>query len=200
MIFAYIFILEMLLKWVAYGFKAYFSNGWYRLDFMVVLVSTFQELFFFTLTISPYPSLLPPHPPHSLNISISLSIISPSVIFNAYSYPVAAQLGILNIVMLDHFNNSPEKLLMTMVLSNSILEISLKTFQCYWIGFPIRYPHLNVCVAITLLQGFRVSHGADSLLTFPLRPMGSYRCSPHRNQSEKCKADVTQCTSVCGAL
>ncbi|CAO2597213.1 Sodium channel protein type 7 subunit alpha [Lemmus lemmus] len=38
MIFAYIFILEMLLKWVAYGFKAYFSNGWYKLDFMVVLV------------------------------------------------------------------------------------------------------------------------------------------------------------------
>ncbi|KAK2497782.1 hypothetical protein MC885_005582 [Smutsia gigantea] len=38
MIFTYIFILEMLLKWVAYGFKAYFSNGWYKLDFMVVIV------------------------------------------------------------------------------------------------------------------------------------------------------------------
>ncbi|XP_060033754.1 sodium channel protein type 7 subunit alpha isoform X2 [Erinaceus europaeus] len=38
MIFAYIFILEMLLKLVAYGFKAYFKNGWYRLDFMVVIV------------------------------------------------------------------------------------------------------------------------------------------------------------------
>lgn len=38
MIFAYIFILEMLLKWVAYGFKAYFSNNWYKLDFMVVIV------------------------------------------------------------------------------------------------------------------------------------------------------------------
>uniref|UniRef100_A0A8C2YK58 Sodium channel protein type 7 subunit alpha n=1 Tax=Chinchilla lanigera TaxID=34839 RepID=A0A8C2YK58_CHILA len=38
MIFTYIFILEMLLKWMAYGFKAYFSNGWYRLDFMVVIV------------------------------------------------------------------------------------------------------------------------------------------------------------------
>lgn len=127
MIFAYIFILEMLLKWVAYGFKAYFSNGWYRLDFMVVLVSTFQELFFFyshhfTL------SLPSPPPPHSLNISISLSIISPSVILNAYSYPVAAQLETLNIAMLDHFNNSPEKLLMTMVLLNCKyhLEISLK--------------------------------------------------------------------------
>ncbi|XP_033612299.1 sodium channel protein type 7 subunit alpha [Fukomys damarensis] len=38
MIFTYIFILEMLLKWMAYGFKAYFSNAWYRLDFMVVIV------------------------------------------------------------------------------------------------------------------------------------------------------------------
>ncbi|XP_069877713.1 sodium channel protein type 7 subunit alpha [Dipodomys merriami] len=38
MIFTYIFILEMLLKWIAYGFKAYFSNSWYKLDFMVVLV------------------------------------------------------------------------------------------------------------------------------------------------------------------
>lgn len=38
MIFTYIFILEMLLKWMAYGFKVYFSNGWYKLDFMVVIV------------------------------------------------------------------------------------------------------------------------------------------------------------------
>lgn len=38
MIFTYIFILEMLLKWMAYGFKAYFKNGWYRLDFLVVIV------------------------------------------------------------------------------------------------------------------------------------------------------------------
>ncbi|XP_012582566.1 PREDICTED: sodium channel protein type 7 subunit alpha [Condylura cristata] len=38
MIFTYIFILEMLLKWMAYGFKTYFRNGWYRLDFLVVIV------------------------------------------------------------------------------------------------------------------------------------------------------------------
>ncbi|XP_004703967.2 sodium channel protein type 7 subunit alpha [Echinops telfairi] len=38
MIFTYIFILEMLLKWMAYGFKAYFTNAWHRLDFMVVIV------------------------------------------------------------------------------------------------------------------------------------------------------------------
>lgn len=197
MIFAYIFILEMLLKWVAYGFKAYFSNGWYRLDFMVVLVSTFQELFFFLL--SPFHLIPPFSPPHSLNISISLSIISPSVIFNAYSYPVTAQLEILNIAMLDHFNNSPEKLLMTMVLLNSVLEISLKSVKCYWVGFPMRYPHLDFRVVIILLQGVRVSH-ADSLLMFLLRPMCSFCCFLHRNQSEKYKVDVTQCTSVCGAL
>ncbi|XP_047727314.1 sodium channel protein type 7 subunit alpha isoform X3 [Prionailurus viverrinus] len=38
MIFTYIFILEMLLKWMAYGFKAYFTDSWYKLDFMVVIV------------------------------------------------------------------------------------------------------------------------------------------------------------------
>uniref|UniRef100_F1S1Y6 Sodium channel protein type 7 subunit alpha n=2 Tax=Sus scrofa TaxID=9823 RepID=F1S1Y6_PIG len=38
MIFTYIFILEMLLKWMAYGFKSYFTNGWYRLEFIVVIV------------------------------------------------------------------------------------------------------------------------------------------------------------------
>uniref|UniRef100_A0A8C5LKZ9 Sodium channel protein type 7 subunit alpha n=1 Tax=Jaculus jaculus TaxID=51337 RepID=A0A8C5LKZ9_JACJA len=38
MIFTYIFILEMLLKWMAYGFKAYFTNGWYKLDFIIVIV------------------------------------------------------------------------------------------------------------------------------------------------------------------
>nr|XP_003405861.2 sodium channel protein type 7 subunit alpha [Loxodonta africana] len=38
MIFTYIFILEILLKWMAYGFKAYFTNAWYRLDFVVVIV------------------------------------------------------------------------------------------------------------------------------------------------------------------
>lgn len=44
MIFAYIFILEMLLKWMAYGFKAYFSNGWYRLDFVVVIVRILNKI------------------------------------------------------------------------------------------------------------------------------------------------------------
>lgn len=49
MIFTYIFILEMLLKWMAYGFKAYFTNGWYKLDFMVVIVrikEKFRSLLF----------------------------------------------------------------------------------------------------------------------------------------------------------
>ncbi|NXI82655.1 SCN5A protein, partial [Rhipidura dahli] len=37
--FTFIFVLEMLLKWVAYGFKKYFTNGWCWLDFLIVDVS-----------------------------------------------------------------------------------------------------------------------------------------------------------------
>ncbi|XP_036595578.1 sodium channel protein type 10 subunit alpha-like [Trichosurus vulpecula] len=39
LVFTYIFILEMLLKWVAYGFKTYFTNAWCWLDFLIVDVS-----------------------------------------------------------------------------------------------------------------------------------------------------------------
>ncbi|XP_044525037.1 sodium channel protein type 9 subunit alpha-like [Gracilinanus agilis] len=39
MIFTYIFILEMLLKWMAYGYKTYFSNVWCWLEFLVVNIS-----------------------------------------------------------------------------------------------------------------------------------------------------------------
>ncbi|XP_063174347.1 sodium channel protein type 3 subunit alpha isoform X24 [Candoia aspera] len=35
-VFTYIFILEMLLKWVAYGFQIYFTNAWCWLDFLIV--------------------------------------------------------------------------------------------------------------------------------------------------------------------
>uniref|UniRef100_A0A8C7AHR6 Sodium channel protein n=1 Tax=Neovison vison TaxID=452646 RepID=A0A8C7AHR6_NEOVI len=37
--FTYVFVLEMLLKWVAYGFKKYFTNAWCWLDFLIVNVS-----------------------------------------------------------------------------------------------------------------------------------------------------------------
>ncbi|XP_004676361.1 PREDICTED: sodium channel protein type 5 subunit alpha isoform X1 [Condylura cristata] len=37
--FTYVFVLEMLLKWVAYGFKNYFTNAWCWLDFLIVDVS-----------------------------------------------------------------------------------------------------------------------------------------------------------------
>ncbi|XP_066483594.1 sodium channel protein type 5 subunit alpha-like [Tiliqua scincoides] len=37
--FFYIFFLEMLLKWVAYGFRKYFTNLWCLLDFFIVWVS-----------------------------------------------------------------------------------------------------------------------------------------------------------------
>ena len=37
--FTTIFFLEMLLKWLAYGFRAYFADGWCWLDFLIVMVS-----------------------------------------------------------------------------------------------------------------------------------------------------------------
>ncbi|NP_001305357.3 sodium voltage-gated channel alpha subunit 11 [Gallus gallus] len=39
MVFTYIFIMEMLLKWVAYGLHSYFTNAWCWLDFIIVCVS-----------------------------------------------------------------------------------------------------------------------------------------------------------------
>ncbi|XP_063070137.1 sodium channel, voltage-gated, type I-like, alpha [Engraulis encrasicolus] len=38
-VFTYVFILEMLLKWVAYGFAKYFTNYWCWLDFIIVDIS-----------------------------------------------------------------------------------------------------------------------------------------------------------------
>ena len=38
-VFTFIFVFEMLLKWVAYGFKNYFTNAWCWLDFLIVNVS-----------------------------------------------------------------------------------------------------------------------------------------------------------------
>lgn len=42
-IFTYIFILEMMLKWLAYGFKKYFTNYWCWLDFLIVDVSSSSD-------------------------------------------------------------------------------------------------------------------------------------------------------------
>ncbi|XP_068606315.1 sodium channel protein type 4 subunit alpha B [Brachionichthys hirsutus] len=38
-VFTYVFVVEMLLKWSAYGFKSYFTNAWCWLDFLIVDVS-----------------------------------------------------------------------------------------------------------------------------------------------------------------
>ncbi|XP_064599687.1 sodium channel protein type 4 subunit alpha B-like [Liolophura sinensis] len=38
-IFTIVFILEMILKWVAFGFKKYFTNAWCLLDFFIVFIS-----------------------------------------------------------------------------------------------------------------------------------------------------------------
>ncbi|NWU90483.1 SCN5A protein, partial [Upupa epops] len=43
-LFTFIFVLEMLLKWVAYGFKKYFTNAWCWLDFFIVDVSLINLL------------------------------------------------------------------------------------------------------------------------------------------------------------
>ncbi|KYO46985.1 hypothetical protein Y1Q_0014536 [Alligator mississippiensis] len=37
--FTYIFFLEMILKWVAYGFQKYFTSAWCWLDFVIVWIS-----------------------------------------------------------------------------------------------------------------------------------------------------------------
>ncbi|XP_076608525.1 sodium channel protein type 4 subunit alpha B [Chaetodon auriga] len=38
-VFTYVFVVEMILKWFAYGFKTYFTNAWCWLDFLIVDVS-----------------------------------------------------------------------------------------------------------------------------------------------------------------
>ncbi|XP_009320790.1 PREDICTED: sodium channel protein type 5 subunit alpha-like [Pygoscelis adeliae] len=43
-IFTYIFFMEMLLKWVAYGLHSYFTNAWCCLDFIIVCVSIIFSL------------------------------------------------------------------------------------------------------------------------------------------------------------
>ncbi|NXW31369.1 SCN3A protein, partial [Phaetusa simplex] len=43
-IFTYIFFMEMLLKWVAYGLHSYFTNAWCWLDFIIVCVSINSSL------------------------------------------------------------------------------------------------------------------------------------------------------------
>ncbi|NXT62069.1 SCN5A protein, partial [Chaetops frenatus] len=59
-IFTFIFVLEMLLKWVAYGFKKYFTNAWCWLDFLIVDVSpaiAISLINLFGSTIGPMKSL-----------------------------------------------------------------------------------------------------------------------------------------------
>lgn len=44
-VFTYIFILEMLLKWCAYGFVKFFTNAWCWLDFLIVAVCILSSSF-----------------------------------------------------------------------------------------------------------------------------------------------------------
>ena len=44
-IFTVIFVLEMFIKWSAYGFKKYFTDAWCWLDFIIVAVSGLKKYF-----------------------------------------------------------------------------------------------------------------------------------------------------------
>ncbi|XP_010004316.1 PREDICTED: sodium channel protein type 5 subunit alpha-like [Chaetura pelagica] len=56
-LFTFIFVLEMLLKWVAYGFKKYFTNAWCWLDFLIVNVSSISLINLLGSSDSPMKSL-----------------------------------------------------------------------------------------------------------------------------------------------
>uniref|UniRef100_A0A8C3KHW4 Sodium channel protein n=1 Tax=Calidris pygmaea TaxID=425635 RepID=A0A8C3KHW4_9CHAR len=56
-VFTFIFFLEMLLKWVAYGFKKYFTNAWCWLDFLIVDVSSISLINLFDTSFAPTKSL-----------------------------------------------------------------------------------------------------------------------------------------------
>ncbi|KAM4734849.1 sodium channel protein type 4 subunit alpha B-like [Anableps anableps] len=43
-VFTYLFLIEMLLKWIAFGFKKYFSSFWCWVDFLILDVSLFSSL------------------------------------------------------------------------------------------------------------------------------------------------------------
>jgi hypothetical protein len=43
-LFQAIFLIEMLIKWIGYGFKRYFTDWWCILDFVIVMVSNIFEL------------------------------------------------------------------------------------------------------------------------------------------------------------
>ncbi len=46
MVFAVLFTIEMLLKWIAFGLWRYFTSAWTCLDFVIVCVSRTTYLFF----------------------------------------------------------------------------------------------------------------------------------------------------------
>uniref|UniRef100_A0A3P9CYA7 Ion transport domain-containing protein n=1 Tax=Maylandia zebra TaxID=106582 RepID=A0A3P9CYA7_9CICH len=42
LVFTFVFLVEMLLKWIAFGFKKYFTSFWCWLDFLILDVSLFS--------------------------------------------------------------------------------------------------------------------------------------------------------------
>lgn len=61
-VFTYIFILEMLLKWCAYGFVKFFTNAWCWLDFLIVAVCILSSLLLLgrTVVVGRAPGMFPP--------------------------------------------------------------------------------------------------------------------------------------------
>ncbi|NWX24747.1 SCN5A protein, partial [Aegotheles bennettii] len=56
-LFTFVFVLEMLLKWVAYGFKKYFTNAWCWLDFFIVDVRSVSLISLFGSSLEAIKSL-----------------------------------------------------------------------------------------------------------------------------------------------
>lgn len=42
-VFTVVFLLEMFIKWFAFGFKHYFTDAWCWLDFIIVAVSIWRK-------------------------------------------------------------------------------------------------------------------------------------------------------------
>uniref|UniRef100_A0A8C3P9G8 Sodium channel protein n=1 Tax=Chrysemys picta bellii TaxID=8478 RepID=A0A8C3P9G8_CHRPI len=74
-IFAYIFLLEMFLKWVAYGFQEYFTNFWCLLDFFIVCVSITFNLFYSVQNVKSFRTLRALRPLRALSRLEGIKIV-----------------------------------------------------------------------------------------------------------------------------
>ena len=73
MVFAVLFTIEMLLKWVAFGLWRYFTSAWTCLDFVIVCVSYYDLSFIYRL---PSEDLFCPKIQYCYVFEIQVSILS----------------------------------------------------------------------------------------------------------------------------